>query len=215
MIRTAHVNGIDLAYREEGDPASPTMVLLHGRTADHNHWNLYTRRFAERFHVIAPDLRGHGASEHPATYELPDMAEDIVALLRALGVEQTVLIGHSLGGAVAYHLAMNYPELVSVLVLEDPPAPLPSDRPPLEDDSPMMVETERQIVSPDPAWAEGLKRVTAPTLVLSGGPSSHVDAAPLAHLIPGAKLVTIDVGHLIHSDAPKEFTAAVEGFLEG
>ncbi|GAA2360377.1 alpha/beta fold hydrolase [Nonomuraea africana] len=214
MIRTAHVNGIDLSFREEGDPAAPALVLLHGRTADHNHWNLFTRRFAARFHVIAPDLRGHGASARPAHYALPDMAEDIVALLGALGVEQAVLIGHSLGGVVAYHLAMNHPERVSLLVLEDPPAPVPHARPPLQDDTPMMVETERQIVDPDPAWAEGLKRVTAPTLVLAGGPSSHVIAEPLADLIPGAKLVTIPVGHLIHGDAPEEFWAAVQEFLE-
>ncbi|MGW4470387.1 alpha/beta fold hydrolase [Nonomuraea sp. NPDC004354] len=214
MIRTAHVNGVELAYREEGDPTAPALVLLHGRTADHNHWNPHTRRFAERFHVIAPDLRGHGASERPDGYALPEMAEDVAALLRMLGVERAALIGHSLGGAVAYHLAMRYPDLVSVLVLEDPPAPLPLDRPPLEDDSPMMVETEHQFVSPDPAWAEGLARITAPTLVLSGGPSSHVDATPLAGLIPGAKLVTIDVGHLIHSAAPGEFAAAVEEFLD-
>ncbi|GAA2673446.1 MULTISPECIES: alpha/beta fold hydrolase [Nonomuraea] len=214
MIRTAHVNGVDLSYREEGDPAAPTLVLLHGRTADHNNWNPFIRRFAERFHVIAPDLRGHGASERPDRYELPDMAEDVVALLGALGVDQAILIGHSLGGVVAYHLAMNHPERVSLLVLEDPPAPVPHERPALEDDSPMMVETERQIVSPDPAWAEGLKRVTAPTLVLAGGPASHVIAEPLADLIPGAKLVTIGVGHLIHADAPEEFWAAVGRFLE-
>ncbi|GAA3099343.1 alpha/beta fold hydrolase [Nonomuraea salmonea] len=59
MIRDAHVNGIRLRYREEGGPDDRPLVLLHGRTADHNDWNGITQHFARRGrHVLVPDLRG-------------------------------------------------------------------------------------------------------------------------------------------------------------
>jgi pimeloyl-ACP methyl ester carboxylesterase len=85
--------------------------------------------------VYVPDLRGHGASDHPGIYRLPDMAQDIVGLLDHLGIGKAAVIGHSLRGMVAYHLAANHQERLDVLVLVDPP-PLPLPRPALvEDDS--------------------------------------------------------------------------------
>lgn len=222
MIRHTHVNGIDLAYREEGDPGAPVLVLLHGRTADHNDWNGFTQHFATRYHVLAPDLRGHGASGRTPVYPLPEMAEDIAALLDHHGAGSATVIGHSLGGVVAYLLAMNHPDRVERLVLEDVPPPEPlRGRPPLvEDDSAgfdwrMMHDTERQMVDPDPAWGRGLARVTAPTLVLSGGRSSPFRADRLAALIPGAHLVTIEAGHLVHATARREFQQVVDDFLAG
>ncbi|MCP2350042.1 alpha/beta fold hydrolase [Nonomuraea roseoviolacea] len=222
MIREAAVNGIKLTFREEGDPASPALVLLHGRTADHNDWNGITQHFAARHHVIAPDLRGHGASEHPGSYAVADMADDVAGLLRHLGVDRAVVVGHSLGGVVAYLLAMRHPGLVGRLVLEDPPQPYPLEgRPPLvEDDSTgfdwrMMHQTEPQLADPDPAWRDGLRQITAPTLVLSGGSASPFRSERLAELIPGARLVTIEAGHLIHVSARREFRRVVDEFLAG
>ncbi|SDH44802.1 alpha/beta fold hydrolase [Nonomuraea jiangxiensis] len=220
MIHEAHVNGIKLVYREEGDPASPPLVLIHGRTADHNDWNGITQHFAARYHVFAPDLRGHGASDHPGDYPLPGMAADIVALLDHLGVARATLIAHSLGAVVAHLVASEHPERVERLVLEDvpPPYPLKGRSPVVEDGSTgfdwrMMHETERQLLDPDPAWLAGLGKITAPTLVLSGGEKSPFDAGDLAARIPGAKLVTIEVGHLIHMDARARFLRVVDDFL--
>ncbi|MEU0565605.1 alpha/beta hydrolase [Nonomuraea sp. NPDC005983] len=219
-MREAGVNGIKIAYREEGDPGAPTLVLLHGRTADHNDWNGITQHFAARYHVLAPDLRGHGASERPGEYPVPGMAEDVAALLGRLGVERAVLVGHSLGAMVAYLVAMNHPGLVERLVLEDPVPPRPLEgRPPIEEDGStafdwrMVHDTERQFLQPDPAWLAGLATITAPTLVLSGGPLSPFRADEMAELIPGAQLVTIDVGHLIHVSAREAFKRAVDDFL--
>ncbi|MEV6151682.1 alpha/beta fold hydrolase [Nonomuraea sp. NPDC052129] len=219
MIREAHVNGIKLVYREEGDPAAPPLVLIHGRTADHNDWNGITQHFAARYHVFAIDLRGHGASDYPGAYALADMARDVVALLDELGFERATLVGHSLGGAVAYLLAMTWPDRVERLVLEDPAPPYAmKNRPPIveEGESPgfdwrMVHETERQFLAPDPAWAEGLAAITAPTLVLSG--ASHLDVEAVAERIPRAELVTIEVGHLIHVSARAAFLRAVDEFL--
>ncbi|MEO3869203.1 alpha/beta hydrolase [Nonomuraea sp. B12E4] len=220
MIREAHVNGVKLVYREEGDPASPPLVLIHGRSANHNDWNGITQHFAARYHVFAPDLRGHGASGHPGDYPLPGMAEDIVALLDHLGLPRVTLIAHSLGAVVAYLVAGGHPERVERLVLEDAPPPLPlRGRPPIVEDGStgfdwrMMHETERQLIDPDPAWPAWLGKITAPTLVLSGGEKSPFDAGGLAARIPGAELVTIEVGHLIHMDARGRFLRVVDDFL--
>ncbi len=218
-MNDARVNGIQLRYRSEGF-GGPPLVLLHGRCANQSDWDGITERLAQRFRVYVPDLRGHGGSDYPGTYGLPEMAEDIVGLLDHLDIEKAAIIGHSLGGVVAYHLAANHPERVDVLLLEDPPPPLPMTRPALvEDDSTgfdweMMRDTERQFVAPDPDWAASLQRITAPALVISGGESSHVRAEQTAALIPEAEFVVIDVGHTIHMDAPEKFLAAVEPFLD-
>ncbi|MEV4099864.1 alpha/beta fold hydrolase [Nonomuraea sp. NPDC049649] len=222
MIREADVNGIRLAYREEGDPAAPVLVLLHGRTADHNDWNGFTQHFAARYHVLVPDLRGHGLSDFPGTYPIPEMAEDVAALLDRHGAATATVIGHSLGGMVAYHLAMRHPERVARLVLEDTALPAPMrDRPALVEDGSvgfdwrMMHDTERQFRHPDPAWLDGLARITAPTLVISGGEASPFRAGLLAERIPGAKLVTIEAGHLVHVTERAAFRRAVDAFLDG
>ncbi|MFG3436412.1 alpha/beta fold hydrolase [Nonomuraea sp. NPDC047897] len=220
MIHAADVNGISLTFRAEGDAAAPPMVLLHGRTADHNDWNGVTQHFAARHHVIVPDLRGHGASGRPDGYLLPDMAGDVAALLDHLGLDRATVVGHSLGGVVACVLAVRHPDRVERLVLEDAPPPYPLEgRPPLVEDGSthfdwrMMHETERQLVRPDPAWAEALRRLEVPTLVLSGGSASPFRSERLAELIPGARLVTIEVGHLIHVGDRRAFLRAVDDFL--
>jgi 3-oxoadipate enol-lactonase len=220
VIREAHVNGIKFVYREEGDPVAPPLLLLHGRTADHNDWNGITQHFAARHRVLVPDLRGHGASDHPGEYPLPEMAEDVAGLLDHVGAARATVIGHSLGGMVAYLLAMNHPGRVERLVLEDVPPPLPfKNRPPIvEDDSTgfdwrMVHDTERQFLDPDPTWVKGLERITAPTLVLSGGAASPFDAAETAARITGAQLVTIEAGHLVHVTERKAFLRVVDDFL--
>lgn len=221
VIREAHVNGIKLVYREEGDPAAPPLVLVHGRTANHNDWNGITQHFAARHHVIAPDLRGHGASDFPGEYAVATMAEDVAALLDHLRLGPVRLIGHSLGGMVAYHVAMRHPGHVERLVLEDvtPPYPVEGRAPLMEDGSTgfdwrMMHQTEPYIVDPDPALREELGTIAVPTLVLSGGESSPFDAPGLARLIPGAELVTIEAGHLVHATARAAFLTAVDAFLD-
>ncbi|TDD46437.1 alpha/beta fold hydrolase [Nonomuraea terrae] len=219
MIREAQLDGIKLVYREEGDPAAPPLLLVHGRTADHNDWNGITQHFAARHHVIVPDLRGHGRSDRPGTYTLPGMAADLVALLDHVGAARATVVGHSLGGVLSCLVAGGHPERVERLVLEDVPALPLRDRPPVVEDGStgfdwrMVHETERQFLHPGPAWREALSAITAPTLVLSGGAASPFDAGETAARIPGAKLVTIEAGHLIHVGARKEFLRTVDAFL--
>ncbi len=108
-----HVNGVDMAYDVSGN--GPPLVLLHAGIADRTMWDDVTPMLAERFRVIACDLRGFG--ETP----LPDgpfvYGADVTALLDGLGIERAHLIGVSMGGHVALDLALAHPELVDRLVL--------------------------------------------------------------------------------------------------
>jgi pimeloyl-ACP methyl ester carboxylesterase len=80
----------------------------------------------------------------------------------------------------------------------------------------MVVAVRRQIDVPDPRWLEQLSEITAGTLVVAGGPGSHVSqdgVAELADRIPDGQMVTIPVGPLIHRAAPEAFAEAVVAFL--
>ncbi|MGW3561417.1 alpha/beta fold hydrolase [Streptomyces sp. NPDC000963] len=75
--------------------------------------------------------------------------------------------------------------------------------------------TDAQLNDPDPDWRDRLASITAPTLVLAGGPTSHVPQERLSWLadrIPGARLVTVDAGHLVHTDRTAEFLSLAREF---
>ncbi|MEU6476834.1 alpha/beta fold hydrolase [Streptomyces sp. NPDC047017] len=230
--QTLDLDGVTLAYRAWGHEQAPPVVLLHCRGADGGDWTAIAHRLATGPHprrVYAPDLRGHGGSsrfgDRPGAYRHEALRDDVRAFLGALGIARADVVGHSLGGTVACLLAQQAPGLVRRLVLEDVPAPLPLDppRPPArrpEGDLPydwaMIRATDEQRNAPDPAWFAHLDRITAPTLLVAGGPDSFVpqeEIALLAERIPDARVVTVDAGHLVHAARPEEFLAAVEPFL--
>lgn len=217
------VSGIRLAYQVSGEPGSRPLVLLHALGETAATWDGVARAFARSRRVYALDLRGHGRSDWPGDYSLELMKADVVRFLDALGLGPVDLIGHSMGGVVAYLLAEDHPERVKRLVLEDVPVPRPREptvpaRPDgeLAFDWQMVLAVRAQIDHPDPGWLERLGRITAETLVLAGGPHSHVPQdgiAELARRVPGGSVRTIPVGHLIHEAAPEAFQEAVAAFL--
>jgi pimeloyl-ACP methyl ester carboxylesterase len=222
--RSVDVGGVRLAYQVSGPPEAPPLVLLHALGEDATDWEAVVPVLGRSRRAYALDLRGHGRSDWPGDYSLELMQADVLRFLDALGLGPVDLIGHSMGGIVAYLLAENYPQRVSRLILEDVPIPRPRERviPTRPDgvltfDWEMVLAIRRQIDVPDPRWLERLSRVTAKTLVLAGGPHSHVSqdgVAELARRIPGSQVVTVPVGHLIHHAAPEAFTEAVSEFLE-
>ncbi|HMO53966.1 MAG TPA: alpha/beta fold hydrolase [Tepidiformaceae bacterium] len=114
--------GVTLYYEDIGDPEAPAIVLLHGFTVDHRMWRPVVEAFAADYRVIAPDLRGHGASDAPEdldTYSMDAYAADIAALLDHLGVDLCALVGCSFGGMVALQVAVDSPERIAGLVLTD------------------------------------------------------------------------------------------------
>ncbi|GII51828.1 alpha/beta hydrolase [Planotetraspora thailandica] len=222
-MHVVEVNGIRLAYDSAGDAASPPVVLLHGRGYDHTHWAGVSGPLSRSWRVHAVDLRGHGRSDWPGAYGLDAIRDDVIGLLGHLGSRPAAVIGHSLGGMVACLVARRRPDLVDRLVLVDVPVPLPADvqvpdRPAgaLPYDWAMVEQTTRHRREPDPTWAGELGLITSPTLMLAGGPESHIPqdhVADLAARIPGARLLTVGGGHDVHTARPQEFLSAVTTFL--
>ena len=119
---TTEINGVDYHYVESG--SGPAVVLLHGWPVTWRHWVPIIPTLAERYTVIAPDLRGLGLSEKTeAGYDKRTVAEDIYALIRHLGHERAYVVGHDIGGMVAFALAHEHPEVVQKLVILDVPIP--------------------------------------------------------------------------------------------
>jgi lipase len=111
-----------LALHEWGDPAAPRVVCLHGVTAHGRHFAVLAEDALDDFHVLAPDLLGHGAS----SYEPPwDIETHLEAIREAVGDGPAAYVGHSFGGRLAFELAARSSESVTRLVLLDPVIRLP------------------------------------------------------------------------------------------
>lgn len=221
--RSIDVAGVRLAYRLSGPVDAPPLVLLHGLGAGAADWDAIVPAVARRHHVHALDLRGHGDSDWPGDYSLELMRDDVLGLLDALGLERVDLVGHSLGGVVAYLVAAERPGSVGRLVLEDVPLPRPRvPTPPTRPDGPLAFDWEmvlalrKQLDTPPVEWLDQLRAITAQTLVIAGGPDSHIPqdgVAELARTVRNGRLVTIPAGHLVHATAPDAFLTAVLDFL--
>lgn len=115
------VQGIKLHYLEWGETGKPDLLLVHGWTSFAPSWNGVAEHFQDRYHIVAPDLRGHGQSDKPETgYRLRDFAEDIQQLIKNLNLKKPVYAGHSWGGNIGTILASDAPALISRAFLEDP-----------------------------------------------------------------------------------------------
>ncbi len=100
------------------DPKLPTAVFIHGAQNDHSVWVLQTRYFAHHgFGVLALDLPGHGRSQGAPLASVEAMADWLLALLDAAGVERATLIGHSMGSLIALETAFRAPQRVARLAL--------------------------------------------------------------------------------------------------
>jgi len=215
---------VDLACFVSGPADAPPLVLLHALGERASDWDVVTGPLSAHRRVYAVDLRGHGDSEWPGEYSLELMRDDVLALLDSAGLDTVDLVGHSLGGAVAYLVASTQPHRVRRLVLEDVPVPQPRPVVPpvrpegeLDFDWQMVLAVRPEIDRPDPAWLEDLSRITAATLVIWGGTTSPVPLERVAELvrrIGGAQLVTIEAGHLVHATRPTEFVEVVSAFLD-
>lgn len=222
---TVQAGDVRLAYTVTGEPDAPPMVLLHALGERGADWAPVTGRFAGRFRVFAFDLRGHGDSDWPGEYSFELMRDDVIAALDELGLARVTLVGHSMGGAVAYLVTMHRHDLVGRLIVEDASQPFPRDtaipdRPdgPLDFDWPVVPAIVAQVNAGDQAAWDGLTSIAAPALLVAGGPASHVDQARLADAaarIPRCDLVTIPAGHLVHAARPAEFAGAVLTWLDG
>jgi 2-succinyl-6-hydroxy-2,4-cyclohexadiene-1-carboxylate synthase len=114
VIKDVHLN---LKLAGSGQP----LVLLHGFTGSAVNWEPHSAIFSKHYTTIAIDLLGHGGSDSPANpgrYSMERCVEDLIAVFDQLAVERVNLLGYSMGGRVALHVAATHPERVRALVLE-------------------------------------------------------------------------------------------------
>jgi esterase len=119
--KTLNVNGLALHYLEWGEADTPAIVCVHGYTGSADAFNGLARRLCDRFHVIAPDVRGHGESAWSPTdaYQYADQAADLAQLADRLGLDRFVLIGTSMGGIIAMAYAVAHSGRLRGLVIND------------------------------------------------------------------------------------------------
>jgi pimeloyl-ACP methyl ester carboxylesterase len=205
-------------------PLGAPVVLLPGTGLTARSWDVVAASLSATRSVLAVDLRGHGESRWPGTYSIDLMAADVGALLARRGDGPVDLVGHSLGGLVALRLPAAVPQRVRRLVLEDVgmPHPRPADPPARPEgelgfDWRVVEQVRPEIDAPDPRWPDVVRSVTAPTLVVAGGPRSFVAADHVAELVaalPHGRSVTLDTGHEVHDGDPEGFLHEVQHFLD-
>src|SRR4029077_1731865 len=115
------VNGLRLRYLDWGASGRPPVMCVHGYTSSAEAFNAPARHLQDRFHIIAPDVRGHGESawSPTAAYQYADQIGDLAALVDELQLSRFALIGTSMGGIIAMGFAARYPDRLRALVIND------------------------------------------------------------------------------------------------
>lgn len=142
--------GLRLHYAEWGTPEAPPLLLLHGGRDHCRSWDWFAAEFADDWRIIAPDLRGHGDSDHVpgGHYTMEDLVYDLATLIADEALAPLTIVAHSLGGNVALRYAGLYPEHVRKLVAIEGLGPSPKMR------------AAREAVPPDESlreWIEALR----------------------------------------------------------
>jgi pimeloyl-ACP methyl ester carboxylesterase len=121
--RTVDVAGIEIFYREAGDPKLPTILLLHGFPTSSHMFRDLIPLLADRFHLIAPDYPGFGYSARPAVsefnYTFDHVADVMERFVDTLGLERYALYMQDFGGPVGFRLATRRPERVRALIIQN------------------------------------------------------------------------------------------------
>lgn len=121
--KTLSVDGLNIAYREAGDSASPKLVLLHGFPASSHQYRNLIPALADRFHVISPDYPGFGNSDFPDPAEFPytfdKLAEVVEHFLEKKGFDRFGLYAQDYGGPVGFRIVTRKPESLEWLILQN------------------------------------------------------------------------------------------------
>src|SRR6266567_4094368 len=115
------VNGLDLHYLDWGNVGAPPVVCVHGYTSSAEAFNALARQFHDRFHIVAPDVRGHGESawSPDGAYQYRDQVGDLAGLVDQLGLARFTLVGTSMGGIIAMAFAAAHAARLAGLVIND------------------------------------------------------------------------------------------------
>ncbi len=198
------------------------IVLLHSLGEIADTWSTFVAQLELEGRVgIAMDFRGHGASSRPGEYSFENMASDVNSVFGTLAINRCDVVGHSLGDHIALLLAGRQPNCFRNVVAEDPPpspeepvldATIPTEpRQPPPFDWRVVEPLRRLIRTPDLRWWENLSLISATTLILGGGSTSHANQVRLKRVAEATSptFAQLNVGHMIHTSAPDEFAALV------
>jgi lipase len=165
---------MELNLHEWGDPSAPVVVCLHGVNAHGRRFRrLAEERLADRYRVLAPDLRGHGNSDWEPPWTIATHAHDVLETLDAAGVRRARWVGHSFGGRLILEVAALAPERIERAALLDPAIQL---LPHVGFDFAELERADRAFDSPEHAIAARLE-TGAPT------PREHLEEEVREHLV--------------------------------
>ncbi len=116
------IGEMKISLLQNHNPSRPTILMLHGFSADKINWIRFAKYFTQDFNLIIPDLAGHGDTGFNQNwdYSTPKQAQRLVSLLDKLSIDKVHIIGNSMGGAIAAQFAKNYPEKTITLAMIDP-----------------------------------------------------------------------------------------------
>ncbi len=125
-------NGIQINYNLSGEKGAPVVVLSHSLSSSLVMWNPQMEALSPYFQLLRYDTRGHGATDAPSgSYTLELLAEDVISLLDALGIDRVHFVGLSLGGMIGQFLGLNHPHRLKSLVLCDTASVVPAEAQPV------------------------------------------------------------------------------------
>jgi esterase len=190
----------------DGPPDGTPVVFLHGVSGSMRSYAWLPGEIADGRLIVRVDLRGHGGSEHaPGTYDIEHYGEDVVGVLRETVGRPAVLVGHSLGGVVAWWVAQRHPDLVVAAFLEDPPLYMGE---PAEHEGNAAVPIFGALLAAVERWkAQGMTaEEAAAEMAATPAAAGLCDDAPLARaeallrMDPGVLEGAIDRSTLAHTD---------------
>jgi len=202
----------------EGEP----VVFLHALGRSASDWTTVMEAISDGWRCLALDQRGHGDSVRPDTYSFEAMEGDLRSFVDTLGLDRFFLVGHSMGGTVAWLFAEKTSGRLRGLVVEDTPPPnarhlypsVPETPPePVSYDWAVRRQLFQQLNSPDPSWWNDVSKVTAPALVIAGSANDE-ELQEIVRRLPDGQLNKIEAGHWIHETEPESFVNALRAFLE-
>lgn len=232
------VDGARLHYQTAG--SGEPVILIHGLSASSRWWHLNIDRLSDRFALYIIDLIGFGRSRGKQGFVLSESAALLARWMETIGLERAHIVGHSMGGYIAAHLAAEFPEKVDRLVLVDAAVPLPRKTRlqhltqlsrELRYTPPQflhLLATDAIIAGPRTVFSAAnqlvvadlepeLSKIQAPVLLIWGANDPLVPPAiadRLEALIPNVRREVIpNCGHKPMLERPAEFNEAVITFL--
>lgn len=176
---------LQLHYSDWGNEGAPPLILVHGGRDHSRSWDWVAERLRHDYHVIAPDLRGHGDSawSPDGNYAMEMFVYDLAELIRQLDLNDVIIIAHSLGGNVAIRYTGLFPETVAKLVAIEGLGPSPAmlaerEAKPMADRLRSWIADKQQAARRHPrryaSFAEALARMQAENTFLHDGQAEHL-----------------------------------------